>query len=199
MVYIFAEKASSDFIQEEVSYLNYLITSKNLFNSFFEKIGGEKTSEKYKEFFDKTRTIVIPKKIAGNISIFDKYLLRNPKNIFQYPQAFEDYLEVIQFQEDTLENLDKHLSRFFEGISKPVDSYYLLESPSSRKRQFQYVIEGIDDKQVKYVEGAFQDCSIIETIGKELGRLLLENPSQSMRKLNTWYKLGTSAVSLKKE
>lgn len=178
---------------QELNYLYYLIFDKNIFDKFFDKITSvfqvEKLKEKYKSFCQKENVILIPKTFEKALNFSEKRYLKNPEKLLKDEKRLNEFFYKIQFQEASLENLDK-----------------LIEECLKNKQQMNINILSDNERLLRYKDIAYlADCNIYfhknniyQFLKKRLNDLYMLNPKNSdLKKLNVFYTLGTTVISTK--
>jgi len=198
MTIIYTNSLNWTQIENEVNFANYLVglCFSDWFNHF------RKPSEllkKYQDFFNKSHCIFIPKTL-NRLNILEKHHLKDPSNFIKYPEYFSKYGCVISFENANLVNLNKVFSKYFETGYHGVNQFYILNS-NKRLEVFEDVVLGIGSSKIRYLT-----TQRVRNIAKNLNLFILqliqdvvktfEKPENYVN-FSTWYKLGTSAISLK--
>lgn len=188
------------FVQEEVQFLNHLmIQNKSIQMSYFSHIGGEKTAHNYFNYFSNRYIVFIPKKL-DHVQWFDKIPIKHPDNLLQHKQYFKKYCELIEIKPICMWELDSILSQYFKAdraiiSDKIIICYPFTSKTFNRYKQFQYLVEGIDNKMVQWDNCANKTPEevFVHKLNKELSAI----NNKDINNIAFWYHAGTSAISPK--
>lgn len=185
-------------VVQEIAYANSLLRffKKTFFNKIVKNSKKvDKLLDSYINCFTENKCILIPKDLTSKkLSFSEKVFLKNPKNLFEYPNQFEDFVDFIFIKEANLINLDEALSKYFNSGYKGLDRIYVLNS-EARLAQYEDVILGIGSNKIFYYKDS-QDCvKFQKLLLKEINKI--STGREDMRAYNIYYKLGTTAISVK--
>lgn len=186
-----------DSVKNEIQFANYLAFKcfRSLFFDFFLE---SKDVDKYVDVLNKSNMILIPVQILDekSLSFLDKFHLKRPKNIIQFPRDFETFFKVIKVKEANLASLDSELSEYFsKGYFKQEPIFIVNSNP--RLDHFEDVVAGISSSYIFYKK-LLSDKHIANYFASILKREFQKYTKmypQILKDFNFYYNIGTTAIS----
>lgn len=198
MIRIYIDNINWETAGQLIKFANRI--SLKISKDFFEKHFGKKAEtirKNYFNFFSENKCVFLPIESEVKLKFSEKHFLKNPKNIFQYPNQFERFVKIIKIEKSDLCSLDEVLSPLFETGYKGTDRVYIINN-SKLLSQYEDVVSGINSPKIEYLKGKnFEDqLEIFKRI--LLGSIREYWGKNNSDKLNFWFKIGTTAIPYKK-
>lgn len=198
MIRIYIDNINWETAGQLIKFANRI--SLKISKDFFEKHFGKKAEtirKDYFNFFSENKCVFLPIESETKLKFSEKHFLKNPKNIFQYPNQFEQFVKIIKIEKSDLCSLDEVLSPLFETGYKGADRIYIINN-SELLSQYEDVVSGINSPKIEYLKGKnFEDqLEIFKRV--LLGSIREYWGKSNSDKLNFWFKIGTTAIPYKK-